>query len=605
MVLLVACGGDDSEPMGTPDAGPVRPDAGDAATDAGGEPPDSGSETPDSGGEPSDGGNETPDSGSETPDAGNETPDSGSETPDAGNETPDSGSETPDAGNETPDSGSETPDSGSETPDAGNETPDSGSETPDAGNETPDSGSETPDAGSPDAGGETPDAGEPPVVSVIDNWGFETWSGALPERWLGSKSNLTADAVQKVTTGAYEGTNAARLSNASSTHKRFTTEAKSMRAGRYSCTYQVRGNGDIRNAFFSDDYSSYSSYTSVSGSAWKPVSYTFNLANDVFDTFELIFSIRNTSGEGLVVDDVRCLRAAEPCDAISCESWERCVNASATCEPLSGRCNDGMDCSEWQACDETHTCVVAENRCVRHADCADTPDTRVCNTSTHLCVAGDPCAGVTCSNPATSCNPTTGTCELAEGACFTTYDCVGALPACDPVTRRCVAAEHPANILRNGGFETWNVYSIPYQGEHLIPDYWYGIDNGLTDPGTEIKPSRLVRYTNAVHGGATALQFVVPIQVAERFSTEKFNVPSGTYSCSYRVRGHGTLRHRSYSSGGWSPQTDFLTVDSDEWQAVFFRFTGNVRDWRLFFYPSRSEADRDHLQVDDVVCTKD
>ena len=443
------------------------------------------------------------------------------------------------------------------------------------------------------------------MVSVIDNWGFETWPGALPERWFGSKSNITADSVQKETTVVFEGSNAVRLVNPSSTHKRFTTLAKSMRAGRYSCVYQARGTGDIRNAFFDDDYSSYSGYTSLSADAWKQVVYDFNLADDVFDTFELIFSVRNTSGPHVVVDDVRCERAAEPCDAVSCESWETCENATATCEPLSGRCNAATDCTEWQACDESHTCVVAEDRCARHADCAGTPQTPVCDTTTHLCVEGDPCAGVTCGNPATTCNPTTGVCELAEGACFTTYDCVGALPACDTVTHQCVPASHSSNIIRNGGFEGWSVYSIPYQGDHLIPDYWYGIDNGVADPGTEIKPTRLVPYTTAVHGGSTALQFVVPIEVAERFSSEKFNVPSGNYSCSYRVRGHGSIRHRIYSSGGWSPQTDFITVDSDEWKPVFFRFTGNVRDWRLFFYPSRSVADRDHLQVDDVVCTKD
>jgi hypothetical protein len=102
-----------------------------------------------------------------------------------------------------------------------------------------------------------------------------------------------------------------------------------------------------------------------------------------------------------------------------------------------------------------------------------------------------------------------------------------------------------------------------------------------------------------------ALQFVAPIQVAERFTSEKFDVPSGNYSCSYRVRGHGNIRHRSYSTGGWSPQTDFLVIDSNEWQPVFFRFSGNVRDWRLLFYPSRTQADRDHLQIDDVVCTRD
>ncbi|NTX04466.1 invertase recombinase-like protein [Myxococcus sp. CA040A] len=605
LVLVVSCG--DSEPGVIPDAGETRTDAGNGTPDAGGGTPDAGDGTPDAGEVTPDAGGDIPDAGGELPDAGEVTPDAGGELPDAGEVTPDAGGELPDAGEVTPDAGGELPDAGEVTPDAGGELPDAGGELPDAGGETPDAGGELPDAGggTPDAGGGTPDAGEPPVVSVIGNWGFEVWPDALPAQWFGSKSNIDSGAVQKVTTNAFEGVNAVRLTNASSTHRRFTTLAKSMPAGRYSCTFQARGTGDVRNAFFDDDYSSYSSYTSVDTTAWTQVTYNFNLASDVFDTFELIFSVRNTSGENLLLDDVRCMRAAEPCDVVSCESWERCVNASATCEPLSGRCNIGGDCAAWEACDGTNTCVVAEDRCVRHADCAETPQTPVCETSTHLCVAGDPCAGVVCSSPATTCNPTTGVCELAEGACFTTLDCVGALPACDPATRSCVPAEHPANIVRNGGFESWNIYSIPYQGNHLIPDYWYGIDNGVADPGTEIKPTRLVRYLNAVHGGSTALQFVVPIQVAERFSTEKFNVPSGNYSCSYRVRGHGSIRHRIYSSGGWSPQTDFLVVDSDEWQPVFFRFTGNVRDWRLFLYPSRSEADRDHLQVDDVVCTKD
>ncbi|RKG96234.1 invertase recombinase-like protein [Corallococcus sp. CA053C] len=528
------------------------------------------------------------------------TLDAGQSVPDSGAEPPDAGAGTPDAGHEPPDAGHETPDAGVETPDAGHETPDAGVETPDAGHETPDAGSGTPDAGSG-----TPDAGEVPAGNVIDNWGFEEWPGALPAKWYGSTSNISADGVGRVTTNAFEGANAARLTNTSTTHQRFSTLAKSMRAGRYACTYQARGTGEVRNAFFDDDYSSYSAYTKVDSKEWKKLSYSFNLAADVFDTFELIFSVRSTSGEHLFLDDVRCVRADEPCDAVSCEVWERCVNTTATCEPLSGRCQDAADCSEWQTCDDTHTCVVAADRCTRHADCAGTPATPRCDFATHLCVAGDPCAGVTCSNPATTCNPTTGVCELAEGACFTTYDCRGALPACDPATRRCVSAAHPSNIIRNGGFESWNTYSIPYYGDHYIPDSWYGIDNGVSDPGTEIKPTRLVPYTTAVHGGARALQFVVPIQVAERFSLEKFNVPSGNYSCSYRVRGHGSIRHRTYSSGGWSAQTDFVAVDSDAWQPVFFRFTGNVRDWRLLLYPSRSSADRDHLQVDDVVCTKD
>ena len=109
-----------------------------------------------------------------------------------------------------------------------------------------------------------------------------------------------------MTTGAYEGMNAVRLTSATSTHKRFTTAAKSMAAGSYTCTYQVQGTGEIRNAFYDTTFSTYSPYTAVSTQTWQEVTYTFTLANNVVDTFELIFSVRNTSGDNLLVDDVVC-----------------------------------------------------------------------------------------------------------------------------------------------------------------------------------------------------------------------------------------------------------------------------------------------------------
>ncbi len=532
-------------------------------------------------------------------DAGELVTDAGELPDDAGEPPTDGGTENPDAGETTTDAG-EQPDAGEE-PDAG-ELPDAGMQT-DAG-EPFDAGMET-DAGTQTDAGMPTDGGMPTLPNVIDNWGFESWPGALPDFWFGSTSNISSTQVEKVTTGAFEGLNAARLINTSGTHRRFTTEAKSMPAGKYSCTYQVRGNGEIRNAFFSNDYSSYSAYTTVSTQSWMQLTYNFNLAEEVFDTFELIFSVRNTSGDHLMLDDVRCTRTPEPCDAVTCATWERCVNATATCQPLSGRCNAATDCSEWQTCDATNTCVLASGRCERHLDCAGTPATPVCDLSTHLCIAGNPCAGVTCSHPATSCNPQSGVCELSAGACFTTWDCTGALPACDPATKQCVSASHPSNIIRNGDFEAWSTRTIPYYGSNYVPDFWWGEDNGITDPGSEILPSRLAPWTQSVHGGTTALQIVAPIQVAERFTTEKMNVPAGTYSCSYRVRGYGTIRHRSYSSGGWSTATPFLTVDSNQWEPVFFRFNGNVQGWRLLLYPSRTDAVRDHLQLDDVVCTRD
>lgn len=223
----------------------------------------------------------------------------------------------------------------------------------------------------------------------------------------------------------------------------------------------------------------------------------------------------------------------------------------------------------------------------------------MCDAS-NTCVAGDPCAGVSCTAPRT-CNPATATCALQNGACVTSADCLGDLPACDASTQRCVGADHPANIFPNGGFEAWDTYEVPYRGTHLLPDFWYGLDI----PGSsEIDPARVKQTTAHVHGGSYALQ-LEQAGIAERFTSEAFDVPTGNYTCSYRVRGHGNLRHRHYSTGGWSPATGVLEVDSDEWLPVVFRFTGNVRDFRLILYASYTMADRDHLQVDDVVCTRD
>ncbi len=221
---------------------------------------------------------------------------------DAGSE-PDAGS----AGSEPElDAGSDAGDELDAGSDAGDEL-DAGSE-PDASDEL-DAGSEP----EPDAAVEPPDAGQPVPVNVLQNGSFEAWSNALPDHWFGSVTSIDASDVAKVTSGASDGTNALRLRNTLGTHKRFASQDMSLSAGRYTCTYQVRGTGDVRNGFYGTDYSSYSTYTTFSGGQeWRSVTYTFNLAQDVEDTFQLIISVRNTQGEHLLIDDVRCVKAPQP-----------------------------------------------------------------------------------------------------------------------------------------------------------------------------------------------------------------------------------------------------------------------------------------------------
>ena len=82
------------------------------------------------------------------------------------------------------------------------------------------------------------------------------------------------------------------------------------------------------------------------------------------------------------------------------------------------------------------------------------------------------------------------------------------------------------------------------------------------------------------------------------------DLATGTYTCAYWVRGHGSIRHRYYSTAGWSVEFAQDAVDSDTWVHKTFPVEGNVRDFRFIFYASFTQADRDHVQIDDVVCTR-
>jgi hypothetical protein len=482
-------------------------------------------------------------------------------------------------------------------------TPDSA--TPDAGADAADE--QSPDDGSADAVADTstdssPSDAGPSGPNVIANPGFEFWTDGLPDSWKGATSNITDDAVTDQTASPHGGAHACGLANSSTTHKRFSTATFPLADGYYDCTYWVRGKGEVRNVIHDgNDYGTYSSYTTVDSPDWQQLSWGFNLHGDA-DAFELVFSLRSTEASlgDLQFDDVYCARRAEACDQVTCPDWAACDPGTLACEPLYGRCADAQDCLSWQQCDGTHTCVVAPGRCESTADCDVASATPVCDKPSHTCVAGDPCAGVTCE-AWKQCDPATALCVLKPGRCNSTADCLGILPACDGATRTCVSADHPSNIVPNGGFESWSVYDIPYEGEHLIPDGWYGLDI----PGSsEIDPARVLQYTTAPHAGALALQLIQD-GIAERFTSELFNVPYGNHTCVYWVRGKGSIRHRTYSSGGWSPYTDLVEVDTLVWTPVPFMINNNVHDMRVIFYASYTDPAKDHVQIDDVVCTRD
>ncbi len=451
--------------------------------------------------------------------------------------------------------------------------------------------------------GTAPDCAPTPG-NLLDNGGFETWEGGLPSGWGGPETDLSSDNVARAAQPRC-GEAALELANEGERHRRFTVGPMALPAGRYLCSYWVRGEGDIRNAYYDGEgYSSYrpSGYRSIRSAEWQEQTYEFSLAAPVAAGFELVFSLRLTNPDAghLQLDDVVLLRQPDPCDALDCGEWGRCDAQTLSCVPLAGHCIEDADCLEWEECDLDHACVLRPGRCRQMADCPVDSATPVCDTAEHRCVAGDPCDGVDCPEWR-RCDPDTARCVLGPERCDTTDDCLGALPACDGAAHTCVPASDAVNLVPNGGFEDWEVQGIPYEGDHLLPTFWYGLDI----PGSsEIDPAQVQPVEEGAHGGLRACAIDQP-GVAERFTSEAFDVPAGNWTCAYWVRGHGGIRHRTYSTGGWSPETDRIDLDTSEWQRVPFDIRSNVRDLRIIFYASFTQADRGHIQLDDVVCTRD
>ena len=440
--------------------------------------------------------------------------------------------------------------------------------------------------------------------NVFAEGSFELWQDGLPVGWVGSATNLGADGIFEDTSAAHDGVRACALVNASDTHKRVSSAPQRFAAGRYTCTYWVRGAGEIRTARYTGDYSSYTSYTTIDADGWREITYSFSLAADV-PAFELVFSVRNTSaGRGhLRIDDVSCTRELEPCDTITCESWQTCDDTLPGCRTAAGFCADDGACEDWQECATDHRCTLAPGFCQGTSDCGGA--TPVCDPTSHTCVAGDPCAGVTCDTWEV-CDPTDSSCDVAPGRCESLADCDQDLPTCDRATHTCLAVDAAVNVVPNGGFEVWSEWSLGGPTTYLLPDYWYGLDDGAGAyfPETEIPPQSVVPYPADPHSGVNACQLIDTGAPAERFTTEPFTVaPGATYECAYWVRGHGDYRQRAYC-GGWNPDTAFAAIDSDAWQQVRFDMSGSANWCVLIFYASSTVADRDHLQVDDVVCIR-
>ena len=154
-------------------------------------------------------------------------------------------------------------------------------------------------------------------AQVNTNGGFENWTGSSPDGWLGAKSNIGADNVVQVTSGAHTGNFACQLINTASGHKRFTTQGIHVDNGtQYVISFWVKGKGDIRVALYDgratgSGYSNYSAYHNINSASYQFCEDTITAENSL-DAGEFILSLRNTdeSFDHLIVDDVTIVALA-------------------------------------------------------------------------------------------------------------------------------------------------------------------------------------------------------------------------------------------------------------------------------------------------------
>lgn len=169
-----------------------------------------------------------------------------------------------------------------------------------------------------------------PVIEIICNGDFETWTGGKPDCWFGSKTSIAASGVVQYTANPQSGSSAVQLINPTTDHKRFTSQATSVEAGQdYEVTFWIKGKGDIRTGLFDNREDAYgyfyNSYISVNSDAWAEHTQVIT-ADNTTDIAEFIFSLRNSdealghlqldnvsieviSNEATPVADIQTLRA--------------------------------------------------------------------------------------------------------------------------------------------------------------------------------------------------------------------------------------------------------------------------------------------------------
>ena len=147
-------------------------------------------------------------------------------------------------------------------------------------------------------------------AQINTNGGFESWTGTWPDGWHGSKTNIVADNVVKVTSGAHSGDNACQLINNTNSLKRFTMQPVSVTVGeQYFVSFWVKGHGDVRIGVYNGPTSSdgyiYNSYHNINSAQYVYCVDTVTITNSLTNA-EFIVAVKNTVADdnNIIIDDV-------------------------------------------------------------------------------------------------------------------------------------------------------------------------------------------------------------------------------------------------------------------------------------------------------------
>ena len=137
---------------------------------------------------------------------------------------------------------------------------------------------------------------------------FETSSANTSEDlidWYGLKTSLESDSINIITSGSMFGLNAVQLVNTENSHKRFTSNSITLDSTEsYLVEMWVKGEGEIRTNYYSNEYGQYNDYVVFSETDWTKIEQTIS-PEQFSDTAELIISVRNTVGmDHMMIDSV-------------------------------------------------------------------------------------------------------------------------------------------------------------------------------------------------------------------------------------------------------------------------------------------------------------